>query len=342
MNSQPNSVEARFALLEQRCLSAESGHRRATQRGRTLALFAVVLIAAAILLAPSRPMARAQGNGNGNGIPGRVAALEAAVQNLQTALTAETNRATNAEAALQTALTAETNRATNAEIALQGADTTQNGQIAALQATMHFVTVAGNEMYIIGANLHILNGLGSTDQINGLGNLIVGYNALRGDGSDARTGSHNVIGGDNNNYSSFGGLVVGQFNTISNMYASVSGGYDNTASNGFASVSGGQGNIASGGVASVSGGYHNTASSTQASVSGGRDNIASGSGSSVSGGQLNIASFLYASVSGGYHNIASGDSASVSGGSQLTQNNTNGWSGGSLGGLTFIGKIQSP
>jgi hypothetical protein len=36
-----------------------------------------------------------------------------------------------------------------------------------------------NEVVITGANLRIVNGLGTTDTINGLGNLIVGYNELR-------------------------------------------------------------------------------------------------------------------------------------------------------------------
>src|SRR6266850_7568315 len=41
---------------------------------------------------------------------------------------------------------------------------------------------AANEVVISGANLRIVNGLGATDTTNGLGNLIVGYNELRGDG----------------------------------------------------------------------------------------------------------------------------------------------------------------
>jgi hypothetical protein len=40
---------------------------------------------------------------------------------------------------------------------------------------------AANEVVITGANLRIVNGLGSTDTTNGLGNLIVGYNELRRD-----------------------------------------------------------------------------------------------------------------------------------------------------------------
>src|SRR5437773_848495 len=108
-------------------------------------------------------------------------------------------------------------------------------------------------MYLRGTNLHVEKGHGDTNGkpdapydlanppvVNGLGNLIVGYNASRvppGYGTDVRTGSHNLILGDANNYSSFGGLVAGQLNTITAPYASVSGGNVNTASNFFASVS---------------------------------------------------------------------------------------------------------
>src|SRR5215470_5571758 len=90
---------------------------------------------------------------------------------------------------------------------------------------------AANEVVITGANLRIVNGLGTTETTNGLGNLIVGYNELRRDDPichsstdpacrDTRTGSHNVVVGLEQNFSSFGGLVVGRFNEISSDFAS--------------------------------------------------------------------------------------------------------------------------
>jgi hypothetical protein len=161
------------------------------------------------------------------------------------------------------------------------------------------------EVVITGANLRIVNGLGSTDCTddqgesipncpNGLGNLIVGYNESR-EGSmeclvaptscqDTRTGSHNIVVGHLHNFSSFGGLVAGRFNEMSGQFASVSGGSFNTASGLDSSVSGGRLNTASGESAAVSGGFHNTASDSSSSVSGGGDNIASAFVSSVMGG----------------------------------------------------------
>jgi hypothetical protein len=188
---------------------------------------------------------------------------------------------------------------------------------------------AANEVVITGANLRIVNGLGTTDTTNGLGNLIVGYDKSRQElpdcqpvGSlanpfcqDRRTGSHNVVVGEFNNFSKFGGIVAGSVNEISGEFASVSGGVGSTASGEFASVSGGRGNRASGESASVSGGQANAAFGNGSSVSGGFSNTAGGGSTWVGGGIDNQASGNTASISGGDANIASGPVASVSGGS---------------------------
>jgi len=153
---------------------------------------------------------------------------------------------------------------------------------------------------IEGVNLQIVNGTGTTDGVvDGLGNLIVGYNEIGNPNGDDRTGSHNIVTGEASSFSSHGGLVAGLGNTISGAWASISGGGGNTASGFASSVSGGYGNTASGNYASVSGGGYNTASQSISSVSGGRYNIASGTYSSVSGGQSNTASGDRSSVSGG-------------------------------------------
>ena len=158
-----------------------------------------------------------------------------------------------------------------------------------------------------GVNVHILSGSGSTDEtVNGLGNLIVGYNKLRGSGDD-RSGSHNIVVGEGNNYSSYGGLVAGYFNSNSGVYSSVTGGQYNAASGPYSSVSGGDRNTAGGWGSSVSGGDSNAASGDYSSVSGGGHNIASNIESSVSGGRNNIAGGVFSSVSGGNTHNASGD-----------------------------------
>ncbi|MCP4135534.1 MAG: hypothetical protein GY754_31485 [bacterium] len=128
-----------------------------------------------------------------------------------------------------------------------------------------------------GMNVQIVNGTGYTngvdsnydteETVNGVGNLIVGYNEARSFAS-IKTGSHNIVLGVNNNYSSYGGLVAGYNNQISRKLASISGGEYNTAC-GFNS--------------SVSGGSYNTASEKNSHVSGGRGKTADGFNESISG-----------------------------------------------------------
>ena len=172
-----------------------------------------------------------------------------------------------------------------------------------------------------GINVQVVNGVGTTDSINGAGNLIVGYDQARIGDSD-KTGSHNVVIGDQHDYTSFGGLVTGFGNTISGGWASVSGGVYNTAEGIHSSVSGGFNNTASGRYSSVSGGHQNRASVEWSSISGGYSNRARGLYSSVSGGNWNQANGFGSSVSGGFDNIASGESSSVTGGFLNTAEDT--------------------
>jgi hypothetical protein len=113
-------------------------------------------------------------------------------------------------------------------------------RVAALERLLTHVTRVGHEVIITGANLRLVNGLGSTDCTaepdepmpdcpNGMGNLIVGYNERRAFSENLRTGSHNVVVGPFHNFSRVGGLVVGDFNEISGDFAAVSGGHNRRA-----------------------------------------------------------------------------------------------------------------
>ena len=163
--------------------------------------------------------------------------------------------------------------------ALQTQNTSLQNQVNALKSiTSGFSRITdttrtdgkkGTELFLTGFNLHVVNGLGATNggpkhsgttQTNGLGNVIIGYNATIGSGFDTRTGSHDLVLGDYENYSSFGGLVCGVDNTIAGPYASISGGDANIASGDRCSIIGGYGCKASGLYASVFGGESNTAS----------------------------------------------------------------------------------
>jgi hypothetical protein len=147
-----------------------------------------------------------------------------------------------------------------------------------------------------GVNVQIVNGTGDTQSVNGMGNLIVGYNRP-GNGSftcslgsaatepectaggglwaqSHKTGSHNIVGGDFNSYSSWGGLVLGFENTLSAPYAAVIAGARNRASASFASISGGSYNTASGIYSAVSGGFSNRAVGDFSGVGGGSNRTA--------------------------------------------------------------------
>ncbi len=181
-----------------------------------------------------------------------------------------------------------------------------------------------------GVNLQLVNGSGQTNSANGTGNLLIGYDAPRAEGShqdcsigvhpdtanflgsqtacnnvgglwasNIKTGSHYLIIGDGNNYTAWAGMVVGQTNTSNSPYASVSGGLNNRAVGTYASVTGGAHNLAVGWGASVSGGFTNNARGAHASISGGGFGIASGARSSISGGHTNSATATDAAVSGG-------------------------------------------
>jgi hypothetical protein len=119
-------------------------------------------------------------------------------------------------------------------------------RIADLEATLSGVSRGGtpDTLTFSGMNVQVNDGSGGTGgAVNGLGNLIVGYN--ENNYSATRTGSHNLVVGIDHEYTSFAGLVAGRRNTISGSNSSVSGGYQNTASGSRSSVCGGQGNDAS-------------------------------------------------------------------------------------------------
>ena len=214
---------------------------------------------------------------------------------------------------------------------------------------------------ITGANLQIVNGLGTTSSLNALGNLIVGYNESRfvnpfptvpeeipvcSDGqiideftclffsnvwsANHKSGSHNIIVGPKQSYSQAAGLVAGIGNTVNGVAASVTGGSQNTASGSASSVSGGTGNEARGAGSSVTGGNRNFARGRDSSISGGSRNTAHGIFSSVSGGVHNFAVGDASSVSGGEENGARGRASSVSGGTFRNTTNDFNWAAGTL------------
>ena len=198
---------------------------------------------------------------------------------------------------------------------------------------------------VTGVNIQLVNGLDATNGnpllpaslepddhvVNGVGNLIVGYNE-EGNYSPGynRTGSHNILVGAENSASSFGGIVTGFQNTTSGSYACITGGRVHLASGQFSSVSGGYGGIASGTQSTIAGGQGNQALASNTFIGGGIENVAQGPSSAVLSGSQNQAVGVRAVVVGGQFNTASGDGSVVSGGLSRVATGEYDWVAGSL------------
>jgi hypothetical protein len=240
---------------------------------------------------------------------------------------------------------------------------------ADLETLLASVSLAhdGTTVRFSGVNVQIVSGSGSTSfpaNGNGLGNLIVGYNELRGERSeceeealspscdyedeegvgtrcdtdwnyannlpDWRWGSHNIIVGEGNNYGSVGGLVVGQSHTVRDRYSVVVGGYCSFAENQYTSIFGGYENRALGRFSHVGGGHRNVAQGRLSSVIGGTHNLASGAASFSGGGEYTYAQGDSSVVVGGYGNQANGIASSVTGGRNRIAPGDHDWVAGSL------------
>jgi hypothetical protein len=215
----------------------------------------------------------------------------------------------------------------------------QSNSVLALDGKLGLTTVDGYPtVQFTAVNVRIVNGTGSTQSTNGLGNLTLGYNEADGDAPmfcslgqygvdwevctnhggryarNQRTGSHNLIVGRSNAYTAWGGLVGGLKNVVSGGYSAVLGGTLQRASGDDSTVAGGRKNAAEDSFASVAGGEENTAGGIGSIVAGGRNNFASGADAAIAGGATNTASGDNATVTGGALNQAIGNTASISGG----------------------------
>jgi hypothetical protein len=211
---------------------------------------------------------------------------------------------------------------------LTGEVKTLKSQVSSLKQTLVGVshtTVNGEPTLLLsGENLQVVNGTGSEETTNGVGNVIVGYNETPG----IQTGSHNLVIGNGQSFSSYGGLLAGEFNLVSGPFGTASGGEYNVASDNWSSVTGGCDNIAGQGpvptgpcsdqAETVVGGVSNDATGLLSSILGGQGNSATGDEATVSGGVGNYSSGTSTSVLGGYSNTAGSQQSSISGGGENT------------------------
>ena len=164
------------------------------------------------------------------------------------------------------------------------------------------IVVDNTEVLFSGCNLRVVNGAGSTQALNGKGNLAIGYNTA--DATDLRTGSHNLVIGDQHSYASTASLVSG---------------FDNVITGTAGALVAGQGNRVASSFSGIVGGKLNATTGVHAGVVGGRRLTASGRSSFLGGGDANESSADYAANLGaGYCNLRK---LSIFGGSNEIQKN---------------------
>lgn len=161
----------------------------------------------------------------------------------------------------------------------------------------------GDDIIFEGVNVAIRNGMGTTDTVNGTGNLIVGYNLLQ-EGTEPprfRTGSHNVVIGDLHSYRKYGALAVGRDNAINERYSFATG--TGHVAYGISSVAlGGSGNLADNHNSIVIGGSGNSSWQSGDMIVGGTANSADGGNSLIVGGHRNSTRAEAALIVGGERN----------------------------------------
>jgi hypothetical protein len=196
-------------------------------------------------------------------------------------------------------------------------------QVGKLRATLAGVTRHGNVLRFSGMNVQIVNGRHKTGSTNGLGNLIIGYNAQAG----SQTGSHNVVIGDAQTFTSYGGLLAGYGNAVTGPDDTVIGGYGNIAESTNNTITGGVDNTAANNATTISGGLHNLTNESASAIFGGCSNLTGGGPAptfvcgnqdyfdAIFGGYANVAQAgIGGAVLGGNHNEAEAYNALVAGG----------------------------
>lgn len=177
--------------------------------------------------------------------------------------------------------------------------------------------VTGPNIVFTGANLHVVNGALGRGKVNGLGNLIIGYdeapvNLQPGD----RSGSHNLVMGEDNTFTSkgVGGVVFGVNNRLDAFFTSILGGINNTAAGGadYSVIVGGDSNrVLYRDAEVVVGGYQNTCFDSFCVAVGGQDNGVDGIASVIVSGGHNTTIVDSYCILGGYNINAAGGRVSL-------------------------------
>ena len=203
----------------------------------------------------------------------------------------------------------------------EGKDTFTEEQLALLKSILPYVRyvavgIGGKPtIQFSGANIQVLNGTNSTENPNGAGNIVIGYDEFGG--SYRQTGSHNIILGSRETYTATGGIVGGYANTDEGTNDFVFGNNDKAAEEtGGVALLSGQGNEIKPGTAqgtaesAIVGGKSNNVSADESVVAGGVNNTIEGREgiqSVIVGGERNRSHASLSAILGGAANQTNGE-----------------------------------
>jgi uncharacterized coiled-coil protein SlyX len=168
-------------------------------RHRSTLAVVVGIVVTVLLLHPARPETASP---TVQQLAAQLDALQATVGTLQATVNSQAGQITTLQATVTSQAADIASLQATVSNHTSGIGSLQS-DVGGLQDKLQFVSVDGTEMYITGANLNIRNGnangntwggdpdLPNDIHVNGLGNLIVGYN--EGLGVLPKGGSHNIV-----------------------------------------------------------------------------------------------------------------------------------------------------
>jgi hypothetical protein len=182
-------------------------------------------------------------------------------------------------------------RATFALSTLEARVAKLEARLRAQDAVLELVGGGACTTVRIKGNLQVVNGMGSTNTLNGCGNLIIGYNEAPPASSgwpSTRSGSHNIILGRYHSHASYAGLLSGEMNltSVNAPSACVVGGSEGSANADRVVIVGGHEGKGNGARAVVIGGFDNgaTGAGNLSVCIGGTNNRTDASSSTLLGG----------------------------------------------------------
>ena len=102
----------------------------------------------------------------------------------------------------------------------------QSNTVLGLNGKLKLENVNGQDTALFeGVNVQLINGAGMTAAMNGLGNLVIGYN-VDSSGLASRIGSHNIILGDEESYPDTEKLITGNIASNYGLLLNVAGDLD--------------------------------------------------------------------------------------------------------------------